>query len=144
MKNKSYRELIVYTTFGYMAWVGKQNLKSKKYESRGGSSDFPLPTSNFPLRKSEVGSRKSEVSNQKWEVGSKKWEVGGQKSNHAALSLNGKKSEIRSWNFVRSEVWSLKCDSQVGGRKSEVGRPSSAFVLRKGYPIYFSNVVEMR
>ena len=137
MKNKSYRELIVYTTFGYMAWVGKQNLKSKKYESRGGSSDFPLPTSNFPLRKSEVGSRKSVIR-------SKKWEVGGQKSNHAALSLNGQKSEIRSWNFVRSEVWSLKCDSQVGGRKSEVGRPSSAFLLRKGYPVYFSNVVEMR
>ena len=40
----------------------------------------------------------------KWEVGSKKWEVGGQKSNHAALSLNSQKSEIRSSNFVWSEV----------------------------------------
>ena len=41
-------------------------------------------------------------------MGSKKWEVGGQKSNHTALSLNGKKSEIWSSNFVKSEVWSLK------------------------------------
>ena len=57
-------------------------------------------------RKSEIGdgSRKSEVESQKWELGSKKWEVGGQKSNHAALSLNGQKSEIRSSNFVKSEV----------------------------------------
>ena len=54
--------------------------------------------------KTEVGSRKSEVGIQKWEMGSKKWEVGGQKSNHAALSLNGQKSEIRSSNFVKSEV----------------------------------------
>jgi len=29
--------------------------------------------------------------------------VGGPKSNHAALSLNGQKSEIRSSNFVKSE-----------------------------------------
>ena len=54
--------------------------------------------------KSEVGSQKSEVGSQRWEVGSKKWEVGGQKSNHAALSLNSQKSEIRSSNFVLSEV----------------------------------------
>ena len=47
-------------------------------------------------RKSEVRSQKWEVGSGKWEVGSKKWEVGGQKSNHAALSLNGQKSEIRS------------------------------------------------
>ena len=40
----------------------------------------------------------------KSEVGSGKWELGGQKSNHAALSLNGQKSEIRSSNFVKSEV----------------------------------------
>ena len=44
------------------------------------------------------------MGSQKWEVESKKWEVGGQKSNHAALSLNGQKSEIRSSNFVKSEV----------------------------------------
>ena len=55
-------------------------------------------------RKLEIGGRKSEVGSQKWEVGSKKWEVGGQKSNHAALSLNSQKSEIRSSNFVWSEV----------------------------------------
>ena len=54
--------------------------------------------------KLEVGSQKSEVGSQRWEVGSKKWEVGGQKSNHAALSLNSQKSEIRSSNFVWSEV----------------------------------------
>ena len=58
--------------------------------------------------KSEVGNRKSEVRSGWWEVGSKKWEVGGQKSNHAAFSLNGQKSEIRSSNFVKSEVWSMK------------------------------------
>ena len=52
----------------------------------------------------EVGSWKSEVGSRKWEMGSKKWEVGGQKSNHTALSLNGKKSEIWSSNFVKSEV----------------------------------------
>ena len=52
----------------------------------------------------EVGSWKSEVGSQKWDVGSKKWEVGGQKSNHATLSLNGQKSEIRSSNLVKSEV----------------------------------------
>ena len=51
-----------------------------------------------------MGSWRSEVGSQKWEVGSKKWEVGGQKSNHAALSLNGQKSEIRNSNFVKSEV----------------------------------------
>ena len=55
-------------------------------------------------RKLEIGSRKSEVGSRKWEMGSKKWEVGGQKSNHAALSLNGKKSEIWSSNFVKSYV----------------------------------------
>ena len=54
--------------------------------------------------KSEVGSRKSEIGSQKREVGSKNWKVGAQKSNHAALSLNGQKSEIRSSNFVKSEV----------------------------------------
>ena len=54
--------------------------------------------------KLEIGSRKSEVGSRKWEMGSKKWEVGGQKSNHTALSLNGKKSEIWSSNFVKSEV----------------------------------------
>ena len=37
-------------------------------------------------------------------MGSKMWELGGQKSNQAALSLNGQKSEIRSSNFVKSEV----------------------------------------
>ena len=51
-----------------------------------------------------MGNGKWEVRSGKWEVGSKKWEVGGQKSNHAALSLNGQKSEIRSSNFVKSEV----------------------------------------
>ena len=56
-------------------------------------------------------------------MGSKKWEVGGQKSNHAALSLNGQKSEIRSSNFVKSEVWSLKYE--VLSRKSEVGSQKS-------------------
>ena len=75
-------------------------------------------------------------------MGSKKWEVGGQKSKHEALSLNGQKWEIRSSNFVKSEVWSLKYEvwslksevwslkSEVGSRKSEVGRPSSAFVVQ--------------
>ena len=51
-----------------------------------------------------MGSWKSEVGNRKSEVRSGKWEVGGQKSNHAAFSLNGQKSEIRSSNFVKSEV----------------------------------------
>ena len=55
-------------------------------------------------RKLEIGSRKSKVGSGKLEVRSGKWEVGGQKSNHAALSLNGQKSEIRSSNFVKSEV----------------------------------------
>ena len=54
--------------------------------------------------KSEVGNRKWDVGSWKLEVGSGKWEVGGQKSNHAALNLNGQKSEIRSSNFVKSEV----------------------------------------
>ena len=54
-------------------------------------------------RKSEVGSRKLEMGSRKSEVGSKKWEVGGPKSYHAALSLNGNTSEIRSSNFVKSE-----------------------------------------
>ena len=54
--------------------------------------------------KLEVVSRKLEIESRKLEVGSGKWEVGGQKSNHAALSLNGQKSEIRSSNFVKSEV----------------------------------------
>ena len=54
--------------------------------------------------KLEIGSRKSKVGSGKLEVGSGKWEVGGQKSNHAALSLNGQKSETRSSNFVESEV----------------------------------------
>ena len=54
--------------------------------------------------KSEVGNRKWDVGSWKLEVGSGKWEVGGQKSNHAAFSLNGQKSEIRSSNFVKSEV----------------------------------------
>ena len=79
--------------------------------------------------KSEVGNRKWEVGSQgrrgKWEVGSKKWEMGGQKSKQEALSLNGQKWEIRSSNFVKSEVWSLKSEvlslkSKVGSRKSEV------------------------
>ena len=48
--------------------------------------------------------RKLEIGSRKLEVGSGKWEVGGQKSNHAALSLNGQKSEIRSSNFVKSAV----------------------------------------
>ena len=51
-----------------------------------------------------MGSGKLEVGSRKTEVGSQKWEVGGQKSNHGALSLNGQKSEIRSSNFVKSEV----------------------------------------
>ena len=81
-------------------------------------------------RKSEIESGKSEVGSQgrrgKWEVGSKKWEMGGQKSKQEALSLNGQKWEIRSSNFVKSEVWSLKSEvlslkSEVGSRKSEVG-----------------------
>ena len=76
--------------------------------------------------KLEVVSRKLEIESRKLEVGSGKWEVRGQKSNHAALSLNGQKSEIRSSNFVKSEVWSLKYE--VLSLKSEVGRPSSAFV----------------
>ena len=64
------------------------------------------------------------MGSQKWEVESKKWEVGGQKSNHAALSLNGQKSEIRSSNFDKSEVWSLKNEvlspkCEVWSRKSE-------------------------
>ena len=54
--------------------------------------------------KLQLGSRKLEIGSQKWEVGSKKWEVGCQKSNHAALSFNGQKSETRSSNFVKSEV----------------------------------------
>ena len=54
--------------------------------------------------KLEIRSRKSEVGSRKSEVVSGKWEVGGQKSNHAAFSLNGQKSEIRSSNFVKSEV----------------------------------------
>ena len=52
--------------------------------------------------KLDLGSRKLEIGS--LEVGSQKWEVGGQKSKHAALSLNGQKSEIRSSNFVKSEV----------------------------------------
>ena len=59
-------------------------------------------------KKLEVGSGswKSEVVNRNWEVRSGKWVVGGQKSNHAALSLNGQKSEIRSSNLssLKSEV----------------------------------------
>ena len=76
-------------------------------------------------------------------MGSEKWEVGGQKSNHAALSLNGQKSEIRSSNFVKSEVWSLKYEvlrlkSEVWSRKAEVGRPSSAFVVKtRDYELQF-------
>ena len=38
----------------------------------------------------------------------------GPKSNHAASSLNGQKSEIRSSNFVKSEVRSRKLGSKVG------------------------------
>ena len=51
-----------------------------------------------------MGSRKLEIGGRKSEVRSGKWEVGGQKSQYAALSLNGQKSEIRSSNFVKSEV----------------------------------------
>ena len=54
--------------------------------------------------KLEVVSRKLEIESRKLEVGSGKWEVGAQKSNHAALSPYGQKSEIRSSNFVKSEV----------------------------------------
>ena len=76
------------------------------------------PDRGVGSRKSEVGNRKSEVGSRKSEVGSNirsgKWEAGGSKSNHAALSLSGKKSEIRSSNFVKSEVWSLKYE--VGSR----------------------------
>ena len=46
--------------------------------------------------KSEVGNRKSEIESRKSELGSGKWEV---------RSLNmEKQSEIRSSNFVKSEV----------------------------------------
>ena len=64
------------------------------------------PDRGVGSRKSEVGGWKSEVGSRKSEVGSKKWKEGGPKSYHAALSLNGKTSEIRSSNFVKSEVWS--------------------------------------
>ena len=49
--------------------------------------------------------------NGKSEVGSGKWKVGNPKTDHAALSLNGQKSEIRSSNFVKSQVWSLKYEA---------------------------------
>ena len=52
----------------------------------------------------KFGNRMSEVGSRKLEVGSGKKEVGGQKSNHAALRLNGQESEIRISNFVKSEV----------------------------------------
>ena len=38
------------------------------------------------------------------EVRGGKWEVGSPKFKHAALSLNGQKSEIWSLNFVKSEL----------------------------------------
>ena len=38
------------------------------------------------------------------EVGSGEWEVGDPNCNHAALNLNGQKSEIQTSNFVKSEV----------------------------------------
>ena len=38
------------------------------------------------------------------EVRGQKWEVGSPKFKHAALSLNGQKSEIWSSNFVKSEL----------------------------------------
>ena len=53
-------------------------------------------------------------------MGSAKWEA--RRSSHSALSLNGQKPEIDC------QVLSLK--SEVGSRKSEVGRPFSAFELR--------------
>ena len=69
---------------------------------------------------------------------SKKWEVGGQKSNHAALSLNGKKSEIWSSNFVKSYVWSLKYEvlrlkSEVGSGKWEVRSRKTLLGFRRNY-----------
>ena len=91
----------------------------------------------------EVGSGKLEVGSPKLEIGGRKSEVRRGKSNHAALSLNGQKSEIRSSNFVWSEVWIMKSwvwnlksevwsrKSEVGSRKTEVGRPSSAFVVSR-------------
>ena len=72
-------------------------------------------------KKWEVGNQKSEIGIWKWEVGRGKWEV--RRSSHSASSLNGQKSEIRSSHFVKYEVLSLK--SEV---RTEVGRPSSAFV----------------
>ena len=56
----------------------------------------------------------------KWEVGSKKWEVGGQKSNHAALSLNGQKSEIRSSNFRSFVLIHLEIVNWPGETGSEL------------------------
>ena len=52
----------------------------------------------------EVLNRKSEVRSGKWEVESGKWELGGQKSNHAALSFNGQKSEVRTLSSLKFEV----------------------------------------
>ena len=49
----------------------------------------------------------------------------GPNSNHAALNLNGQKSEIQ---FELCQVWSLK---------SEVGRPSSTFVQYGCVQIFF-------
>ena len=67
-------------------------------------SDWSNLVTHTASGKCEVRSGKLEIGSRKSEVGSKKWEVGGQKSNQAALSLNGQKSEIRSSNFVKFEV----------------------------------------
>ena len=65
-------------------------------------------------RKWEVGSWKSEVGNRKWEVGSGKWEVRSWRWKVRSLTMQHWVSTVRNPEFER--------------RKSEVGRPSSAFV----------------
>ena len=55
--------------------------------------------------------------------------MGGPTSNHAALSLNGQKSEIRSSNFVKFEVRNVK--SEVGSQKSEDSPPSAFYAYAK-------------
>ena len=72
------------------------------------------------------------------EVRGQKWEVGSPKFKHAALSLNGQKSEIWSSNFVKSELvpaflYSLhlplyKTDTSVK-RTSRLGPCLSLFLL---------------
>ena len=75
----------------------RQRSSSRRWEVRSGKLEVKSG-------KWEVGSRKSEIESGKLEVRSRNWELEGQKSNHAALSLNGQKSEIRSSKFVESEV----------------------------------------